>query len=826
MRGKYRPHHILQVVLLFIALAGSSVSNSKANENSKYLDAVREFADNVLKYGRDTYGPKHTPLFVDGLNVNTHEPVKWISPKGDPLVATETEEWIISNFASQQTLLRTLDGLSTLTGDPKYRDTAMQAIKYAFENLRTPNGLFYWGHNVAYDAQTDKVYIPYSRNHHGAKTNYPYYELLWQVDPDATKRFIEAFWSAHILDWSNLDFCRISVPFSETLKLSWDHEYKGGPTFFISKRPWGAGFLSTATSLIHSGATLYQFSKQEQPFVWSERLMRRFMATRNPKTGITAHLYNQSQRMFPNEGMKESFTDPYTTVFPQQPFQENKIVMNFGENWQPLAWISLLLVGDSLGEHGKEFTRWVLEELTAWGNASYRLRDNSFVPILTDGTPIEGVVLEETCSLGLKGDIANPLFAGPSFFWLYAGAYRVTGDAFMWEMVRNIGIGNGFGDIGGNLRKSPELNIDTTSSDVYGLLGFLELYAKTNKSDFLSVARAIADNIVEEKLYKGFFVPSKEHVYTRFDCFEPLALLHLVEALDARKFSVPRVWPTCTMYVSNYRFRYGNASDRWYIYELRESSNVPWSLAEASHIGDIHKVEELLNSGVDVDSCDNFTRMTPLYVAASRGHKEVVQLLCAYGANVNGKNEIDMAPLTIAMASGHIDIAELLIEKGAQGSESIEIGMAIQSNNLEKLKELIARGVNLNVRDGRGETPLLQAIRAGKPSFVETLISGGADVNARDNRGRTPLHLAVARGNKEVVELLIASGADVNVKDDRNNTPLDLAKRRRRTEIIEILTKAAEEQKKEKEKTEEKEPSSESPDMPAGAPADTPTGSR
>jgi len=79
MRGKYRPHYILEVILLFIALAGFSASNSKANENIKYLDAVREFADNVLKYGRDTYGPKHTPLFVDGLNIHNHEPVKWIS---------------------------------------------------------------------------------------------------------------------------------------------------------------------------------------------------------------------------------------------------------------------------------------------------------------------------------------------------------------------------------------------------------------------------------------------------------------------------------------------------------------------------------------------------------------------------------------------------------------------------------------------------------------------------------------------------------------------------------------------------------------------------
>ena len=86
MRGKYYPHPIVEAVLLSIALVGLSAGNSRADENSRYLRAVREFADNVLKYGRDTYGPKHTPLFVDGLNIHTREPVKWISPiGGDPL---------------------------------------------------------------------------------------------------------------------------------------------------------------------------------------------------------------------------------------------------------------------------------------------------------------------------------------------------------------------------------------------------------------------------------------------------------------------------------------------------------------------------------------------------------------------------------------------------------------------------------------------------------------------------------------------------------------------------------------------------------------------
>ncbi len=76
METKYKKHCILEVVLLFISLEGLPAGNLYTEEDSRYLDAVREFADNVLKYGKDTYGPKHTPLFVDGLNTHSHELVK------------------------------------------------------------------------------------------------------------------------------------------------------------------------------------------------------------------------------------------------------------------------------------------------------------------------------------------------------------------------------------------------------------------------------------------------------------------------------------------------------------------------------------------------------------------------------------------------------------------------------------------------------------------------------------------------------------------------------------------------------------------------------
>ena len=65
----------LAAFLLTLASSAEAAGKSDTTDPNRYLNAVREFADNVLKYGRDTYGPKHTPLFVDGLNIHTHEPV-------------------------------------------------------------------------------------------------------------------------------------------------------------------------------------------------------------------------------------------------------------------------------------------------------------------------------------------------------------------------------------------------------------------------------------------------------------------------------------------------------------------------------------------------------------------------------------------------------------------------------------------------------------------------------------------------------------------------------------------------------------------------------
>jgi len=122
-----------------------------------------------------------------------------------------------------------------------------------FFPILRPNRLLYWGGHNAYDAETDK---PCGRLLvHELKLDYPYYELMWKVNPEATKQFIEAFWSGHILNWSNLDMNRHGET-DVSLNKAWEYEYEGGPVLFKSKLSWACSFINTGSDLSYAAGIL------------------------------------------------------------------------------------------------------------------------------------------------------------------------------------------------------------------------------------------------------------------------------------------------------------------------------------------------------------------------------------------------------------------------------------------------------------------------------------------------------------------------------------------------------------------------------------------
>jgi len=140
--------------------------------NTNYVDYVIQFADNVLERCKDKYGDKKSPLLTDGINLKTGEPIKW-------------EKHILSNLARQQNFLRTVDGLTEITGEPKYREQADEWIGYGLNILQDPDsGMLYWGGHTSYDLLEERPLL----GNHELKCVYPYYNYLYKVEPEATYR--------------------------------------------------------------------------------------------------------------------------------------------------------------------------------------------------------------------------------------------------------------------------------------------------------------------------------------------------------------------------------------------------------------------------------------------------------------------------------------------------------------------------------------------------------------------------------------------------------------------------------------------------------------
>ncbi len=90
---------------------------------------------------------------------------------------------------------------------------------------------------------------------------------------------------------------------------------------------------------------------------------------------------------------------------------------------------------------------------------------------------------------------------------------------------------------------------------------------------------------------------------------------------------------------------------------------------------------------------------------------------------------------------------------------------AVEKGNVSKVKDLISRGANVNVKDKDGWTALIIASFEGHIEIAKELIANGTDVNAKANNGVTALVFAYVKGHDEIFKELIDRGADVNEID-------------------------------------------------------------
>ena len=102
----------------------------------------------------------------------------------------------------------------------------------------------------------------------------------------------------------------------------------------------------------------------------------------------------------------------------------------------------------------------------------------------------------------------------------------------------------------------------------------------------------------------------------------------------------------------------------------------PKDIWEAATKGNIEAVKRHLATGTDVDVKGGWMVITPLHMAALNGHKEIVELLIAKGADVNTKIEVGdykgQTPLDATIEFRHPETADLLRKHGGKTGEELK----------------------------------------------------------------------------------------------------------------------------------------------------------
>jgi ankyrin repeat protein len=123
-----------------------------------------------------------------------------------------------------------------------------------------------------------------------------------------------------------------------------------------------------------------------------------------------------------------------------------------------------------------------------------------------------------------------------------------------------------------------------------------------------------------------------------------------------------------------------------------------------------------------------------------------------------------------------------------QGYPPLAIINASYRGDIKIMQEILAAGVDKDVRDAMGATALHDAMLQPNTMVVKLLLDYGFDPNARATKnGYTPLHFAVVANNLAAARLLLQYGADKRIRCFEGLTPLDKARQSEKGAFISLL---------------------------------------
>lgn len=162
--------------------------------------------------------------------------------------------------------------------------------------------------------------------------------------------------------------------------------------------------------------------------------------------------------------------------------------------------------------------------------------------------------------------------------------------------------------------------------------------------------------------------------------------------------------------------------------------------------------------------------LTPLHVAAERGHAAVVRLMLPLmsQSDVDSSAWGGCAPLHDAAGHGHTSVVKCLLDAEADPELSDEGGWgalhyASSEGHTDTVDCLLANGAHTDKPDRNGCTPIHYAAGEGYVAVLHSLVTAGADVDHQALSGWTPLHYAAQSGQYKTARALLDAGASRSI---------------------------------------------------------------
>jgi len=180
--------------------------------------------------------------------------------------------------------------------------------------------------------------------------------------------------------------------------------------------------------------------------------------------------------------------------------------------------------------------------------------------------------------------------------------------------------------------------------------------------------------------------------------------------------------------------------------------------------GNIQEVRKNMLRGVSVNSSNRDGR-TPLHMACSHGHEEMVRVLVdEMGADINPEDKHGNTPINDAVRHKHDKCAEILRSRGVKlrypaEEMAVQLCQAAFNDDMDMIQRYVRNGADLSAGDYDGRTCMHLAASEGRMEIVKYLLDMGTDPNVTDRMGSTPMEDAIRHGHREVQRVLRDSGA-------------------------------------------------------------------